>query len=487
MLQLHELAARVVRGSFWVMGLRLSAHALGLLRLALLARWLAPRDFGLLGAALLVTTLLDTMTQTGFEPAVIRRRDTRGAVLHVMWTVSLCRGVILAAVLLAAAHASARWLDAPAAAPLIAAMALGFVLNGAVNPGVIAFRRDLDWRRQFLFELTALLADVGVQLTLAWLWRSAWALVLGQLTRTLAQLVGSYVLHPFRPRWCLDRAVVRELCAFGSWSTAAGIAVFLCGWLDGTVVLHQLGVAALGLYQLATRLGHFATTEVTYAINEVAYPTYALLQAERTRLQRAYVRALKTTLLAVCPVTILLGTLGRELVASFLGERWAAMATSLFVVAVASALRAVIGTSGYVCNAVGQPRWNAVLQGVRLVVLAACLWPFTARWGVIGAALATLASVLALVPLFPIVLRDTVGVRGHDLLAAARIPTASGLVMLLVLVGGRQMPCSWDVTTVSMLGAAALLAYGSAASLVAGPQARRRVMGLVAAGWSGRS
>lgn len=63
----EPLSKKVVRGGIWVFALRISNRGLGFVGTIILARLLAPHDFGLLGIAMLAISILETFPQTGFQ------------------------------------------------------------------------------------------------------------------------------------------------------------------------------------------------------------------------------------------------------------------------------------------------------------------------------------------------------------------------------------------------------------------------------------
>lgn len=70
----EPLSKKVVRGGIWVFTLRISNRGLGFVRTIILARLLAPSDFGLLGIAMLAISTLETFPQTGFLSALIQKK-----------------------------------------------------------------------------------------------------------------------------------------------------------------------------------------------------------------------------------------------------------------------------------------------------------------------------------------------------------------------------------------------------------------------------
>ncbi len=71
----ESLSTKVVRGGLWVFALRIINRGLGFVRTIILARLLAPEDFGLLGIAMLSIATLETFSQTGFQAALVQKKS----------------------------------------------------------------------------------------------------------------------------------------------------------------------------------------------------------------------------------------------------------------------------------------------------------------------------------------------------------------------------------------------------------------------------
>ncbi len=89
------LSTKVAKSALWVFTLRVSDASLGLIKLLILARLLAPSDFGLLGVAFLIIATLDTFSQTGLDTALIQMKDDIKDYLNSVWSINIIRGFIL--------------------------------------------------------------------------------------------------------------------------------------------------------------------------------------------------------------------------------------------------------------------------------------------------------------------------------------------------------------------------------------------------------
>ena len=112
----------------------------------ILARFLLPLDFGVMGIALLAIAALETFSQTGFSAALIQKKESSEEYLDTAWTVSVLRGVILFAGLAAAAPLVARFFESPAARPVLQLIATAMLFRGSANIAVVYFLKELDFR-----------------------------------------------------------------------------------------------------------------------------------------------------------------------------------------------------------------------------------------------------------------------------------------------------------------------------------------------------
>ena len=173
----ESLSKRVVRGGMWVFALRIIGRSLGFIRTIILARLLAPSDFGLLGIAMLAILTLETFSQTGFQVALVQKKENVESYLDTAWTVSAIRGTLLFLILFFSAPMAAAFFNLPQATLVIKILAVSSLLSGTKNIGIIFFQKELKFKKQFVYDFSAILADLAVSISLAFILRSVWALV----------------------------------------------------------------------------------------------------------------------------------------------------------------------------------------------------------------------------------------------------------------------------------------------------------------------
>jgi lipopolysaccharide exporter len=391
----NGLSQRVARGGVWVFAMRITNRLLRFASTIILARVLAPTDFGLFGIALLAMSALDTFSNVGLNFALVQKKQDIIPYLNTAWTVQAIRGGLMALVLVVTAPYVADFFATPAAKPILQIIGLSTLIFGFTNIGVIYFQKDLEFHKQFAYEFSGTLAYVIVAISAVLLLRNVWALVFGLLAGTLAQLIVSYFIHPYRPRLRFNWGQFKELFNFGKWVLGSSLLIYLVTQGDNIVVGKLLGAAALGFYQMAYQISNMPATEITHVISQVTFPAYSKLQADIPKLKDAYLKVLQLTTFLSFPVAGLIFVLAPDFTRIFLGEKWLPMVPAMQILVFAGLLRSIQATIGPLFMGMGNPKLDTKGQCLRLLVLAISIYPLTIHFGISGASLAVVASILA--------------------------------------------------------------------------------------------
>jgi lipopolysaccharide exporter len=426
------LSQRVVRGGFWVFALRIADRLFQLIRTIVLARVLAPSDFGLMGIALLAISALETFSQTGYQAALIQKKENIEDYLDTAWTVSALRGFFLFSILYLAAPYIALFFVTPAATPIMRAIGVSMLLNGLTNIGVVYFRKELEFNKQFVYQLSGTVADLVVATTAALLLRSVWALVFGLMAGSFTRFVASYLIHPYRPRLNFDLGQSMELFDFGIWMLGSSIVVFLAIHGDDAFVGKALGVSALGFYQMAFRFANLPGSEIG-VLSRVAFPAYSKLQDNIPKLKGAYLKMVRFVTFLAIPLAGGIFALGPQLTQIFLGDKWMPMVPALRILAISAMVRQTVGTGGALFYAVGRPDMDFKMNLARVITLAVTIYPLTMVWETSGTSLAVLLAICACIPIWIIGSTREIKIRARHYLRTLLLPLLGTVIMSMVI------------------------------------------------------
>jgi O-antigen/teichoic acid export membrane protein len=422
------LGGAMIRGSAWMVGMRWGVRFIGIVNTAILARLLRPEDFGLIALAMIVTGVLEVFTDVGVDLALIRDVKAGRDQFDTAWTFRLMVGVLIGAMIFAAAPAAAGYFADPRVERLMQVLALGPVIAGFENIGIVGFRKELQYHRYFAFMVLSRAVTFAIAITIALILRNYWALCIGILAVPAVRVALSYMFHPYRPTLSLKAA--RELWSFSSGIVARSLGYAVNGRVDQIAVGKFSGAGVLGGYFVATSITNMVVMEVLLPLGQALLPGYAMLLQDRDRLIRAYLKVVSAAALLSVPVGLGLAAVANDFVAIVLGPQWTQTVPLIQIFAVVGCVSGISTTTGPLLMALNRVWLIVPLAWFPLPFYAAAVW-FIVRGGggIMDFAVARSAMVLA-VALTSLVL--AMAVSGHGLRrlgAALWRPAVCGLVM----------------------------------------------------------
>lgn len=390
---------QAVQNGVWVAGINVGDRVLQLLNVIILARLLSPEAFGLLGIALVVMMGLNQFSRLGFNEALIHNeKENIDDYLSTLWVLKIARTAVVAAIAILIGPPLAEFFGEPQAGQLIQVLGAAQLLLGLQNPGIVYFQKDLNFHREFIYQIGSRFTDLVVAVAFALVFRSVWALVAGNIASKVVKIVISYSIHSFRPTIEFRLDYAKEMFTFGKWMFISTILMFLYGQADDAFVGWFFTASALGSYQLAYRFSNAPATEVTHVILRVMFPALSKVQNDTSRLREGYFRALQLSTVIAFPMAAGIVAVAPQFVPSVLGNQWRPMIPLMQALAIWGGIRSFGANGGGVFKAVGRPDIPTKLQAVKVLVIAVSIYPAAEYFGVIGVVYAIIASSFFVLP-----------------------------------------------------------------------------------------
>jgi O-antigen/teichoic acid export membrane protein len=361
------------------------------IRFLILARLLSPGDFGLLAIATVAVELLLTLTNVGLQPALVQLQEREPRHYDAAWTVGLLRGLGISAVVFLGAGWLAALYGEPRATPVLQLIALRPLLAGLASPRLADLERELNFRALALMTTTSTIVQTVLAIALASM-LGVFAIVVGMLAGTLIYTALSFWAVPYAPRLRFDRASIRPLLQFGRWVLATSLVGVVGEAALRAVISRQLGAPELGLYYLAARLAYLPNGVVSNVVVSVAFPVHARLRHAHAKAAEALSSSLRSLVALLVPTYLVLVALAPALTRDALGPRWAGTPTLVALLSGAAVLGLVADAVFPMLEGRGEPDRITMLISIRTVVLLAAAWPLATAYGVVGAAVATIAA-----------------------------------------------------------------------------------------------
>lgn len=366
-MKIEPVGDRFVRGATWMLASKLVERGLGLVSTLILARLLLPGDFGLVAMAAPVIGLVELLGAFGFDFALIRKANITRADYDTAFTLNILVSIMLASVLWIAAPFGAEFFREPRLAPVLAWLALGTLIQGFGNPGMVAFRKEISMGPGVAVLLGQKVTSLVVATSAALILGNYWALVWGTLASRFVGVALSYGLSPYRPRFSL--ASRREIMGFSSWILLGSFLGFLHLRANDFIIGRLLGPTSLAYFNISIELASTVTGEAMSAISRAAYPTFSLLTADLQRLRNGVRQVLAGLATFAFPAGFGMAAIAELMVRVVLGERWLPATSVLAGLAIVTAFLGLLHQVQQVYMALGHPRFTTALTGLFVAVL----------------------------------------------------------------------------------------------------------------------
>ena len=351
----------IAKGAIWMVFFKLADRSLGLVSVVILARLLVPADFGLVAMAMAIIAFIDIATTLSFDVALIQRPHPTRAHYDTAWTLNIAVGVGCALVIAALAYPAASFYNEPRLTAVMLVLAGSWLLQGFENIGVVNFRREMNFAREFKFMASKRIAGFVVMLSLAFALESYWALIAGTVVSRFAGVLLSYAMQPFRPRFSL--AASKELFSFSSWLLLNNILLATLANIPLLFIGRVYGPRALGLFTIGNEIAFLPATELVAPINRAVLPGYSRMAEDPRILREGFVDVISVILIIALPASLGLAAIAEPLVKVVLGDKWLGAIPVIEVLAFCGAIAAMQSNNYSAYVALGQQRVAGIDHG----------------------------------------------------------------------------------------------------------------------------
>ena len=332
---------------------RPAIEAANLLGVAVLARLVAPAEFGRYAIALIVLTLASVPTQA-VQYAIVQRQQVDRDHLRTAVTLTILMGLAVCAFCFVMSYTVVPILFGARTGVLVRLMTPACFINSVNTEQIAVITRRLEFRRLSLLDMTITLVGTAVSIPLAVIGLNGEAMVLGVLAGSLAGyiLTCCWILPPI-PNFRLRAA--RDLLRSGV--HAASAAASLVGFqnCDYVIIGARLGALQAGYYFRAYTLSVVYQKKVTQVLTSVGFPVLSRATSEN-EVDRLRQRMVHTITLILFPLLTALAIVAPKFVTWFYGPAWSAAVVPVQILAIGGGAMLVVEAVTVAMLATGRAR-----------------------------------------------------------------------------------------------------------------------------------
>lgn len=428
----------------------------------LLARIIAPDQFGIMAITLASIGLFESITEVGVKQAVIQnKRGDTPEFLNVAWWFGVARGLIVAVLALALAQPIAGFYKMPELTPLLMVAPLTVMFSSLISPRVYALQREFRFRPTLWTFQGAGLLGTAFTILLGILFQNVWALLLGVIFEAFARFVLSFIVCPFRPRFHLDRESRKDLFRFSRGMAGLSLLTMLMLQGDTFVLGRVVTPEALGLYTMAIALAAFPLGIFSNVVYPLLVPIFARFQDDLGELCSSVLQLSRLVWLFGLPMACVIAIISESLLVLVYGRPQfaeAASALAIYGVFTVVYMGSLVTFSVYL--GIAKPELQRRFTLVRAALVLVGLYPLSFLLGGTGAALALLIAMVGAMAAQLFNLRRVIGLRISAYLRTLWPGVLASVVVAVPCIGVVMLPDVPGWAQVVLAGAMGALVWG---------------------------
>lgn len=314
------LGKKIVSSSLLLVSVKMIQRSLGLISTLILARLLLPEDFGIVAIAAIMLQFATVLSNSGIQQYIPQKDYVDDEDLNTAWSIDVSMKFTLWMLLLFGAPLVGRFYDNAEIVAVIQVVSIVVFLRALQNPGLHLLRRNLTYSSIFWLFSWQKLASFVFVITIAFMTHSYWAIIVGDIVFALVGVVGSYMLHTYRPKFSLKKRF--EQWSFTKWMFARAVLGFLRAQLDNLMVSKLFSIGELGTYNVIRGISVLPATDIIVPSVEPLLASFSRNKHDLLALDHQLRTSLLMVFLLIMPVCTVLAVYSDEMVFVLLGEKW---------------------------------------------------------------------------------------------------------------------------------------------------------------------
>lgn len=312
----------VVNNFIWRFAERCGAQAVTLIVSIVLARILAPGDFGTVSLVMVFTTIMQVFVDSGLGTALIQKKDADDLDFSSVFYFNFAVCLILYAVMFMAAPLIAGFYNDTSLTSIIRVISLTIIISGVKGIQQSYVSRNMLFKRFFFATLGGTIFSAFLGIGMAYAGCGVWSIVAQQLSNTAIDTLILWITVKWRPKKMFSWKCLKGLLSYGWKLLISSLLDTVYNNLRNLIIGKIYTSADLAYYNQGDKFPKVIVTNINASIDSVLLPSMAGEQDHRDRVKSMTRRAIKTSTYIMAPLMMGLMFCAEPVVKLLLTDKW---------------------------------------------------------------------------------------------------------------------------------------------------------------------
>lgn len=307
---------------FWRFSERCGAQLVTFIVSIVLARILAPEDYGQVALITVFTTIMQVFVDSGLGTALIQKKDADDLDFSSVFYFNFAVCLVLYAIMFMVAPLIAGFYRDSTLAPIVRVISLTIVISGVKGIQQSYVSRNMLFKRFFYATLGGTVFSAFLGIGLAYAGFGVWAIVAQQLSNTTIDTLILWLTVKWRPKKMFSWERLKELLSFGWKMLASSLLDTVYNNIRSLIIGKMYSSSDLAYYDQGKKFPNVIVMNINSSIDSVLLPTMANEQDDHNRVKSMTRRSIKTSTYIMAPLMMGLAFCAEPIVRLVLTDKW---------------------------------------------------------------------------------------------------------------------------------------------------------------------
>lgn len=288
----------------------------------ILARLLTPDEYGLIGILTIFISVFNTIVDSGFTNALIRKQDISDVDYCTAFYTNLALSIFMALVLFCCAKPIAFFFRRDDLVALTQVMSCIVIINALSLVQKARMTKNIDFKTQTKVTLISVILSGIIGVWMAFQGYGVWALVGQQISSQLSITICFWFFNKWIPSLKFSWDSFKDMWSFGWKLLVSSLIDTMWKEVYQVVVGKVYSPATLGLYTRANQFSQLFSSNMTSIVQRVSYPVLSSIQDDKVRLKTAYQKVIRTTMLPTFVFMLGMAACAKSMILVLIGDKW---------------------------------------------------------------------------------------------------------------------------------------------------------------------
>lgn len=316
------LKYQVMSGLFWKFGERIIAQGISFVISLLLARLLAPEQYGTVALALVFINIANVFVTNGLGESLMQKKSAGDVEFSTMFFCSLGMSVLLYIIMFFGAVPIAKFYDNDSLIILIRVLSLQIPLSSVKTIQHAYVSKNMLFKKFFFSTLGGTLFSGIVGIIMAFRGFGVWALVEQYLVNSVIDMCVLFITVPWRPQALFDKKAAKELFGYGWKLIAAQFVNTIYSESRSLIIGKQYSEIDLAYYNKGNQFPSLVINNINTSISNVLFPALSSVNNSISKLKALTRKSMKVSSYIIFPMMVGMIAIAEPMINLLLTDRW---------------------------------------------------------------------------------------------------------------------------------------------------------------------